>query len=546
MDFNDPEGFTEIEEKAKEYEEIFEEIQNFEISEEALDKIEEVLDENISLKQENLLMVKQLEEMEETLKAQNFQKIFSGLKNRQLNFLTEPSEDLHPENDSIISDSFSLSSIQTSSKIPSATHSTHHLASPVPIQSSTLSKIPSKTPGKAPPPPPSPAPISSSSPARPKSKFRPLFWKKLEKISESVFEGLQPLKIRESSLNKFPISASKSIPTACFARRETKTKVLDYNREILVSSAVRVFAMPLDSVIKKLETNVNDLLDSPEIVKALSRVLPSEDEVKKLESMKNCGEKLSVNENFLHQLSKMTFLPSFLECAVFKFQFGENFKDLQSCFENWKKICVKIRSNKRLQLFLNVVLVFGNELNENNAKYGQAKGFDISILNGLSSVKSPVDGSNLLEVLIEEFFNLTGNPHIFHKSEHVLLKEVSSCSFNSLMESYEEFFKEFCKFSSLEFGEGCSKFIKEFVKSRTKDVQVIFMLMNETKEEISRVHQYFAMEKEETDADGKFYLMKELALFFDKYLEGVCKRWNGLSNRDSRRFTRVAEKVKSK
>lgn len=516
MDFSDNEDFLVIQEKAKEYEVIFEEIQNYDLPEQALDRIEGVLEENISLKQENLQIHKELEEMEETIKAQNFKSNFESLKKRP-SYTTEYSSTLTPE---IPFDSPQLSQILSSN----------------PIQ--VLKPINSFPP---PPPPPKPSPVPSSISS--KSKYRPLFWQKAEEVSGSIFEDPQLFKIRENSLSKFPMTASKTAIPPC---KPIKAKVLDYNREILVTSAIRSLCMPVESFFKKLQSSPNLVLDSVEIVKSLSRIIPTPEESKSLNDLIQSGVKLSQSESFLFSLSKLNFLPTYIDCALFKFSFSETWSNLKTCFEDWKKLCVKLRSNKRLQVFMQILLSFGNELNQNNVKCGQAKGFHISILNSIPGIKSSVDSCTLLEVLIEEFFNNTGNPHIFHKSEHLLLKEIAHCSFASLMESYEEFYKDFCKFSSVEFDETCSKFIKSFVRGRSKDIEELIQVMNETKEEIRQVHRYF-IEKEETDDEGKFVLFRELALFYDKYIETVNKKWAGVSNRDSKRFTRVPEiSIKSK
>ena len=510
MDFSDNDDYLVIKEKEKAYEVIFEEIQNFDLSEQALDHIEEVFEENLSLKQENLQILKQLEEMEETIKAQSFKSIFESLKKRPL----DNSKESSIEPTIISSDPPILSQFSSSNPIK--------VLKPA-------NSIPS------PPPPPKPSSIPSSSSS--KLKYRPLIWKKTEEVSCSIFEDPQSFKIRQTSLSKFPITASKPVVPAC---KPIKAKVLDYNREILVTSAIRSLCMPVESLLKKLQSNPNEVLDSLDIVKSLSRLIPSSSESKTLNDLIQSGEKLSQSESFLFSLSKLHYLPAYIDCALFKFSFSETWSNLKTCFEDWKKLCVKLRSNKRLQVFMQILLSFGNELNQGNVKCGQAKGFHISILSSLAGIKSPVDNCTLLEALIEEFFNITGNPHIFHKSEHLLLKEIAHCSFASLMESYEEFFKEFCKFSSVEFDETCSKFIKDFVRSRTKDIEELFQVMNETKQEITSVHRYF-IEKEESDDEGKFVLFRELASFYDKYIETVNKKWAGVSNRDSKRFTRVPE-----
>ena len=86
--FTSVESETELNDDAAEkYEKIFEEIQNYEIADSALDKIEEVLDENLKLKQDKIEMRKQIQDLQASVDAQNFKNINESIKKRQSNQL---------------------------------------------------------------------------------------------------------------------------------------------------------------------------------------------------------------------------------------------------------------------------------------------------------------------------------------------------------------------------------------------------------------------------------------------------------------------------
>lgn len=482
MEVSDSESIEYLQDTAREYEKIFEEIQNFEISDHALDKIEGVLDENISLKQENLQMMKKIEEMQGSIEAQNFRSVFESLKTRQ-----------NSENLEIC-----------------------------------INNRPS-----IPPPPP----LISENFNKSKPKYRLLFWEKLDSTPNSIFDNLSNIKIRQASINKFPFSSAKPPLTI---NSDTKQKALEYNREIVINSALRSFGLNPEQILLKLQNFSEDFFNDPDRVKALTRVLPTQSEISNITQLINRGANLSQTEHFLYKLSQIPYLKGFLDLAQFKLSFNETASDLKICFRNWKNLCFKLTNNKRLQKFLQLLLIFGNELNQNHPKLGQAVGFKLSILSSLSGLKSSVDGSSLLEVLIHEFFNLTGNPHIFHRSEHLLLKELSNSSFQSLIDSYDSFFQDFCKFNSIEFPEDCQKYAKDFMRQKNKDIEELFELMNGTKVDIKNLHSYFINE-ETVDSEGKYEVLVLLAEFYDKYLETVGKKWAGVSNRDSRRFTFINE-----
>ena len=200
-------------------------------------------------------------------------------------------------------------------------------------------------------------------------------------------------------------------------------------------------------------------------------------------------------------------------------------------------------ANKRLKDFIHLLLSFGNELNINHPKYGNFKGFKIKFLSEIIGIKSNSDSTSLLDVLIDEYCYIYGNPHIFHNSEHLLLKEIANSSYKRLLESYNQFYQEYCRLSSIEFCPEIEKHIRNFVNLHRKDVEFVLDLMNQSKDNINKCHQYFA-EDEEYDEEGRVNLFYILSRFYDKYIDCVKKKWENISNRDSRRFTLISEKKK--
>lgn len=476
-----------LEESAEKYEKIFEEIQNFEIADEALDKIEEVFDENLKLKQTNNEMKKQLEELQASIDVHNFKSINESLKKRQSGNILLLGE-LKPN---------------------------PPLVAP---------KVP-----PPPPPPPIPTPYTS--------KYRSVFWTKIQCPTSTIFENIPNFQLKQSSLNKF-LFTSKCLkpenPTPSLTKR-----ILDHSREITLASVLRILAYSPDQLLTKISNCSADLCEDIDKIRALYRILPSESEVSQLTLALNSGAKLSQNEELLYGLSRIPNIQSLVDCIYYKLTFPNVCEEISVCFANWANAANKLMANKRLRDFFGLVLAFGNELNSGHPRYGDAKGFKLSFLDEIVNVKSS-DSSALLDVLVEDYCQIHGNPHIFHHSEYILLKEIASSSFTSLLETYEKFYQEYCKLSSVQLTENCEKYIRTFVNAKRKTVERVIELMNEAKNNIGTCHQYFA-ETEEFDDEGRVKIFCLLARFYDKYLESIRKKWVGVSNRDSRRFTMVSE-----
>ena len=491
-----------IEESAQQYEKIFEEIQNYEIEDSALDKLEEVFDENLRLKQTNLSMQKHLDELQASIDVQNFKNINESLKKRQSsNYLSI--EELKP----------------------------NCTPDPPPLKS----KIP------APPPPP---PLHNT-PVLP-SKYRTLFWQKMDQTESTVFESLHKIEIKQASLNKFLLAKSKVPVFEKPPAVAVANNIIDHKREITVVSALRILALTPDQIVSKLLTCASDLCEDLDKIKAIFRILPSDSEISQLHSSVERGKKLSINENLLYRISQVPNFRALVDCIYYKINFPNVLGELCVCFSNWSNISHKLVNNKRFREFLHLTLAFGNELNGNHPKYGKAKGFVLGFLEELGNIKSSAEDLLLIEVLAEEYCFIHGNPHIFHNSEHSLLKEIANSSFTSLMESYERFYQEYCKLASIELSHECERYIRSFVNARRKDVENLIESMNECKEAIGLCHRYFG-EVEKYDGEGRVCFFGVLASFYEKYVESVRKRWVGVSNRDSRRFTMVGDnKRKSK
>ena len=494
--FTSVESETELNDDAAEkYEKIFEEIQNYEIADSALDKIEEVLDENLKLKQDKIEMRKQIQDLQASVDAQNFKNINESIKKRQSNQLIL--EELKPNT----------------------------------ILNSFIGK-----PNNIPPPPPS-TPFLAYKP-----KYRLVFWAKIENNTNTVFENLLNYEIKQAAINKFPFVLSKNISND--QTLPVNKHLLDHKREIAITSVLRLMAMTPNTVINKLSTFSKDLCEDIDKIRALYRVLPNNEEIKTLTSAVSKGIVLSQNENFIYNLSQIPNLQILIDSIYFKLSFDNVITELLICFENWNKAITKLMQNKRLKEFLHLVLCFGNELNSNHQKYGNAKGFKLGFLNELEGIKSSVENCSLFEVLVEDYFFRTGNPHIFSHSEHVLLKEIANSSFKTLIESHNQFYQDYCKLASVVLPEDCERNIRDFVNKKRKDVEYESEVFNEAKKSLKACHQYFG-DIEEYDDEGRLSLFKIISKFYDSYADILKRKWGNVSNRDSKRATIIENKRKS-
>jgi hypothetical protein len=280
---------------------------------------------------------------------------------------------------------------------------------------------PPPPPGSAPPPPPPPpgkgVPGAPLPPAAKPNPLRKLHWNKL--AAPQVTHGKEKdiwSAIRVSSvidisaqLNTFEELFALKKPAALASRRLSTAsssanvagRVLDIKRSnalgILLSklgnfSDVITGILSLnDSAVPK---NLRDaLLNAWPTQEDISLVLSYTEDARKTDV--SAVEKLDKPERFVYEASERTDAEPMLRIWCLRDSVVEIGNSIAHQCSIVKKVCSALIRSEALKSFLAVVLTLGNTMNYGSS-VGNAFGFDISILNTLSSIKSNDNSCSLL------------------------------------------------------------------------------------------------------------------------------------------------------
>eukprot|EP01084_Bolivina_argentea_P253693 426264_1 len=141
-------------------------------------------------------------------------------------------------------------------------------------------------------------------------------------------------------------------------------------------------------------------------------------------------------EQFFFTLCDFYNLHQRLKLWMFKQNFFDICDSLLDQYKTIGKACDKIRNNKNLRLLLTIILTFGNHMNSGTRK-GQVYGFDLTILNNLTAVKS-FDNTRSLSMYIYEFCDRKYPSALKILDElRDTLKAASSMEIETLKQAYE-------------------------------------------------------------------------------------------------------------
>ena len=137
-----------------------------------------------------------------------------------------------------------------------------------------------------------------------------------------------------------------------------------------------------------------------EALDALIAIAPSADEQHEAEEQasKHDVENFGVAESFFYALSSFYQLETRLELWRFKQQFTELTGDLSSQFKKVIKACRELQKHQGLRTLLTIILAFGNRLNIGDKRKANCYGYDLHILDNLTTLKA-VNGQSFLVYL---------------------------------------------------------------------------------------------------------------------------------------------------
>ncbi|GAB6019667.1 hypothetical protein CHUAL_001222 [Chamberlinius hualienensis] len=135
------------------------------------------------------------------------------------------------------------------------------------------------------------------------------------------------------------------------------------------------------------------------VTEELTKFIPSDEVMEQLGGMRN-EPNLSKAERFLLTLSTIHRLKPRLHALQFMARFNDLYGDLEPVIKNVLAACEQVRNSNNFAKVLEIILMIGNYMNAGSYN-AQAFGFDMSFLTQLSTTKSDLDHSSLLQFIVE-------------------------------------------------------------------------------------------------------------------------------------------------
>ncbi|EGG14163.1 actin binding protein [Cavenderia fasciculata] len=283
---------------------------------------------------------------------------------------------------------------------------------------------PPPPPGGGPPPPPPPPPpggkklagpsaIQPTKPAvNPGAKMKPLYWKRIilppsgrsESIWDQIleptfnakdFEEMFCQKKKQEALNKASMGENNNGSDNGADKPLEKIKLVSVI-DLKKSNAIAFMLAKLPAV-EELKRAV-DKLDSnklhKEVIKTLLQNVPTDEDYQTIKASEVPVARLDRPERWILEMHSVQFLKERLRCWLFTIEFNETITNLSNSFQLLSKACTDAKANESLRKILGIVLVLGNHMNGGSSR-GQADGFNLEILDTLSTTKD-VDGKQTL------------------------------------------------------------------------------------------------------------------------------------------------------
>lgn len=280
--------------------------------------------------------------------------------------------------------------------------------------------------GMPPPPPPPPLPMSNIRPMqwlpeylKPKKKFhanvpmKKANWVDIEprKISKKAFWAqCQEHKLASEDVliglaAKFckKVIVKKNIP------RYTTKKAVDlrvinhksaHNISILLAATLkRVSYEQIKECILRCDTSETSVLNS-NIIQQLIKYLPPQNQLKRLQEIKENGIELSEPEKFVATIGEINHLVLRLHSIDLKLRFDDIARDIGSNIDVGVAAFEELEKSKKFGQILELILLFGNFMNFGSSK-GPAFGFEISFLAELNGMKDSNNKQTLLQYIVE-------------------------------------------------------------------------------------------------------------------------------------------------
>ncbi|XP_030644107.1 FH2 domain-containing protein 1 [Chanos chanos] len=299
---------------------------------------------------------------------------------------------------------------------------------PQPAPEPDLDPDPSPGPPLVPPPPPPPPPPPLQGPSLPgaphnsrkKRRVRSFFWKTIPEEKVRGKPNIWTLAVRQhqyqidvrtveelfgqqDDVRNQAASGTQSRPgrtRRSFKENKDEISILDSKRGMNVGIFLKQFKKPNQAIVEDIRQG-NGKLYGSEPLKELLKLLPEEEEVKRLREFKGDSSKLTLVDSFMYLLIQVPRYEVRIEAMVLQEEF------FPLCAVMSREISVvhsateELMTCEELHAILHLVLQAGNIMNAGGYA-GNAVGFKLSSLLSLADTKANKPGMNLLHFVALE------------------------------------------------------------------------------------------------------------------------------------------------
>jgi hypothetical protein len=272
--------------------------------------------------------------------------------------------------------------------------------------------------GPPPPPPPPPPPAIPGAPppppppvlgfkagkklTRPAKKLKPFFWNKLQiantSLGPTVWSSLA-LSAPEVDLDlsdleaTFVIDNTPPMPSKTASpgfKKANVTTLLDITRANNVAIMLSRVKLTLPGICNAI-LELDDTMLSIDDLKAISKQLPTRDEVERINGSLDEVDKLAKADQYFAQIMKIPRLQERLECMVYRRKLDLELEEIRPDLNTLRNASKELRASARFRVLLKAVLVIGNELNGGTFR-GGAQGFQLDALLKLKETRTAKGG----------------------------------------------------------------------------------------------------------------------------------------------------------
>jgi len=275
--------------------------------------------------------------------------------------------------------------------------------------------------GPPPPPPPPPPPGSKKgAPAGPASiqptkrainpaqKMKPLYWKRIilaptnrteslwDQVLEPTFDTkeFEDLFCQKKKVSSKPTNTDDSSSAPAAGEKVKLVSLIDIKKSN--SIAFMLARLPPVAELKKAIDHMDGAILNKENIKTLISNIPVEADYQLIKSSEIPESKLDRPEKWILEIYGFPAMKERLTAWLFQLEYSDMYSNIKQVLEKLSLALKDTKSNENLKKIFGIILVLGNYMNGGSGR-GQADGFNLEILDALSSTKDVENKVSLLE-----------------------------------------------------------------------------------------------------------------------------------------------------